>query len=170
MICKLCGKEVPDDALYCNGCGNSLRETLSPPPSQENDPSANEAPVSEAVPGDPAPEEAVFQSVTEQPAAVKPENPAEAVPAPEATPKIHSHMVLSIIMTVVFGNWILGIPAIVFARECELAAEKKQWDIALRFSGKALAFALIGVAVNLALWAFIALAVAVFSAFGPIYW
>lgn len=179
MICKICGKEVGDGALYCDGCGSPIGEAAGQPlpavqETGQPEPTADETPVGvlDDVPQGGAQEETVTPPAPEQ--TDIPDRPVTAreAPAPQGPPKIHSHMVLAIVMTVIFGNWILGIPAIVFARECELAAEKEQWDIARRFSGKALAFALIGVAVNLALWAFIALVVVVLAAAGPsiLYW
>lgn len=143
MICKLCGREVSDDALYCDGCGNSFEpvepeQTLPEPLLTELDPAEETA---EELP---------------------PEETAEPRP-----PKIHSHMAMAVLTTVIFFNWILGIPAIVFARECERAAEAGQYDIAMRFSKRAITFALIGVALNIAIASFITLVAVVLSEAGP---
>lgn len=145
MICNLCGKELPDGAAYCDGCGNSFGIS---------------APEPEAVPAVEAAAEEASSEI----------QPAEMQPAPEAPAaprKIKSHMVMAIFSAVVLFNWMLGIPAIVFARECELAADKGQWDIAERFSRRALSYTWVGVALNLALAAFITLYAVVMRAAGP---
>lgn len=78
------------------------------------------------------------------------EEPEEEKKAP---PK--SHMAAAIITTVLLGNWILGIPAIVFAKECETAALNGQDEIARRFSRRAMNFMCIGSALSVALITFI---------------
>lgn len=143
MICKLCGKEAADDALYCEGCGNSFQ------------------PVSES-----SDEQAQHEQVNLEQELPAPDNTdTETVPVLPAI--IKSHMVLAIVTTVIFFNWMLGIPAIVFARECELAAERGQFEIAERFSRRAVTFVWVGVALNIAVAAFVALVVVVMMAAGP---
>ncbi len=165
MICRLCGKEVPDDAKYCDGCGNSLTSENTEPASEEKAVTQEEQPLTGQT--DEGQDEAEAAAV-EMPLTGGAEEPAPELKPERPTKKISSHMVLAIVTTVLFGNWALGIPAIVFARECELAAEKEQWDVAERFSGKAIAFALIGVGVNLAIGALITLIVVVIAAAGPV--
>ncbi len=63
---------------------------------------------------------------------------------------VRSYMAAAIATTVLLGNWVLGIPAIVFARECEYAAEKGMEETARRFSRRALAFMCIGSGLSLA--------------------
>lgn len=75
--------------------------------------------------------------------------------APEA--KLRSYMAAAVLTTVFLGNWIFGIPAIVFARECEKAAEAGQTEIARRFSRRALTFLAVGSALSVALISFLAL-------------
>ena len=166
MICKLCGKEVPDDALYCDGCGNSFStvrlEPDQPVTEQPDQASTDQLSTDQLMP------EQLSAGQTEQPewpeAYVGIEDMADGtseVSEPETVilmpQKIHSYMALAVLTTIFFFNWLLGIPAIVFARECELAVEKGQYDIAKRFSERAISFALIGTAINLAIAAFIAL-------------
>ncbi len=71
--------------------------------------------------------------------------------------RLKSHMTLAVLTTVLLGNWIFGIPAVVFARECELAAESGLFAAARRFSRRALTFSLVGGALCVALWAFLGL-------------
>lgn len=164
MICKLCGKELPEGAAYCDGCGASLAP---------EEPSRPEPPAVEEAAGEPA-DGTEFEPRQAEPAS-EPTSmdwvvPAEAAPAAEETsapPRIRSHMVAAIVTVVLLSNWILGIPAIIFARECELAAEKGQWDIAERFSRRAANFTWIGVALNLAIGAFLALFLIVVRAAAP---
>ncbi|MGN1097583.1 MAG: CD225/dispanin family protein [Clostridia bacterium] len=113
MICKMCGKDNADDALFCTGCGSSFAEAA-------------------------------------------PEEPS-ALPLPSEPPKIRSYMTAAVLTTIFLGNWILGIPAIVFSRECELAWKNEQYEIAKRFSRRALTFMCIGSALSLAAAAFFAL-------------
>ena len=155
MICKLCGKESSDDALYCSGCGNSFRSEEEIVAEYEQIQSENIS--SEQDVTEPAVEEAMAE-----PSAVAEEPEVLRWPA-----KIKSHMVLAVVTTVIFFNWILGIPAIVFARECELAAEQGQLEIAMRFSRRAITFALVGVVLNIAIAAFLALVIVVMYAAGP---
>ncbi len=81
----------------------------------------------------------------------------EAETAPEPVPRIKSHMAAAVLTTVFLGNWILGIPAIVFAKECELAAKSGQYEIAGRFSKRALTFLCVGSALSVAVFAFLLL-------------
>ncbi len=83
--------------------------------------------------------------------------PSCGAAAPLPPKKLKSHMTLAVLTTVILGNWIFGIPAIVFARECELAAENGQRAVAARFSRRALTFSLVGGALCAALWAFMGL-------------
>lgn len=152
MICKLCGREAADDALYCTGCGNSFQteeQTMTEQLAMEQD---NE---------NMQPEQLTFEQGLPGYVDVEPVYP-EPMPV-----KIKSHMVLAIVTTVLFFNWMLGIPAIVFARECELAAERGMVEIAMRFSRRAVTFALVGVALNIAVVSFLALVIVVMSAAGP---
>ncbi len=202
MICKICGKEVSDDATYCDGCGSPLenpgRLSVQPPKtdrSQAEQPQAEQSQTEQLQAEQPQAEQSqteqsqteqlrVDQTQTDRPQTelTQIERPSEETPRCDAEPsaesegraaqappkpKIKSHMALSIVLAVIFNSWMLGIPAIVFARECELAAEKEQWELARRFSGKALAFSLIGVAFNLALGTFLALVIVVLAAAGP---
>lgn len=75
-----------------------------------------------------------------------------------------SYMTPAIITTVVFANWIFGIPAIVFAKECELAAKDGQIETARRFSRRALTFMCLGSALSAALIMFAILVVAMTNA------
>lgn len=36
MYCKKCGKEIPDDSIYCNHCGANLKEEQNTAVKQEN--------------------------------------------------------------------------------------------------------------------------------------
>ncbi len=165
MICKLCGKEVPDGAKYCDGCGSSLAPENTAPAAEEKPEAAPEWPtVGQTEDG----QAAAGPTVPETPLPSGEGRPVNEMPPEKPVKKISSHMVMAIVTTVLFGNWALGIPAIVFARECEMAAEKELWDLAERFSGRAMAFAWIGVGINLALGALIALIVVVFAALGPV--
>lgn len=132
MICKMCGKTNPESSGFCSGCGASLIEPL-----------LNDG-------------EVIGEESAEEVAEAMPES------APQSPPNIKSHMAAAIITTILFGNWILGIPAIVFARECEIAWQKAQYDISERFSRRAMTFMCVGVALCLALWAFLALAMVVY--------
>lgn len=76
--------------------------------------------------------------------------------------KLKSHMTAAVLTTIFFANWIFGIPAIVFARECEIAALGGQDEIAERFSRRALTFICVGSALSLAFWSFAVLAVTAF--------
>ena len=85
--------------------------------------------------------------------------PEAAAAEAQREEKISSHMTLAVITTILFGNWILGIPAIVFARECELAAESGQTELARRFSRRALTFLAVGSALSLAVICFVVMIV-----------
>ncbi len=143
MICEKCGNEISPGENFCAMCGctvvheeaQSVPEPLQP---------ADDAPRPEAVltqPGEPVP--------YAEPGTV-PLGQAPIMP-------VKSHMTAAILTTIFFANWILGIPAIVFARECELAAERGQLEIAQRFSRRALNFLVIGSALSFALAAFLGL-------------
>lgn len=69
--------------------------------------------------------------------------------------KIKSHMTAAILTTVFLGNWILGIPSIVFAKECQIALNSGQREIAERFSRRAMSFMCIGSALSIAFVSFI---------------
>ncbi len=70
---------------------------------------------------------------------------------------VKSHMALAVATTIIFGNWALGIPAIVFAHECRIAEKNGQNEIAERFSRRAMTFLCVGSALSLSLAAFLAL-------------
>lgn len=129
MLCEKCGKENSAESRFCTLCGAELCA----------------APVAET-------DSAVLEETNDTAAA--PDLNERSEPRPE---KVRSHMAAAVITTVIFGNWILGIPAIVFARECELAWQHEQWDIARRFSRRALTFLAIGSALSLAAFSFIAM-------------
>ncbi len=38
MYCKKCGKEIPDDSIFCNHCGTNQKETSSADSKQEKKP------------------------------------------------------------------------------------------------------------------------------------
>ncbi len=87
---------------------------------------------------------------------------AETEPAaPQPQKKLKSHMTAAILTTIFFGNWIFGIPAIVFAKECETAALGGQTEIAERFSRRALTFLSVGSALSLAVLSFAVLVITV---------
>lgn len=77
------------------------------------------------------------------------------VRAAEEAKAIKSHMTAAVLTTVFLGNWIFGIPAIVFAKECETAAMAGRLDIAERFSRRALTFLTVGSALSVALISFL---------------
>ncbi len=66
---------------------------------------------------------------------------------------IKSHMTAAVLTTVLLGSWALGIPAIVFARECERACAEGNFALAKRFSKRALTFTCIGGALSAAIGA-----------------
>lgn len=86
--------------------------------------------------------------------------PADEETASSEKKPVRSHMAAAIATTVLFGNWALGIPAIVFARECEYAAENGMEAQARRFSRRALAFMCVGSGLSLA---FISLMLLIFA-------
>lgn len=201
MICNLCGKELPDGALYCDSCGNTFARPQDAPEDVEIEILSEEVPAGEnadgadtlssAAPESAAEEGADFdieieggiqdwsedapQGETAPDGALSSEAPRTEAPAAEEvyTPPVYvpkqikSHMALAVVTTVLLFNWILGIPAIIFARECELAAEKGQLEIAERFSRRSAAFALVGVGLTLALAAFVTLVIVVMRAAAP---
>ncbi len=145
MICEKCGNEINPGESFCSKCGctvvqgdaRSAPETLQPP-----DDTAETA------------TEPMTPVTYDAPLGQNPMKP------------IKSHMTAAVLTTIFFANWMLGIPAIVFARECELAAEKGQMEIAQRFSRRALNFLVIGSAISFALTAFLVL---VFVVIGPVW-
>lgn len=141
MLCEKCGKENSAESRFCTLCGAELCACEEP---KTDNPALEEAAdISAVIALEQAPETAAAPALGTEPE-----------PRPE---KIRSHMAAAVITTVIFGNWILGIPAIVFARECELAYIRGQWDIAERFSRRALTFLAIGSALSLAVFSFIAM-------------
>lgn len=104
MFCKNCGKQLPDDAKFCSGCGTPVNSPIPPqqaqPPAQppvgpfqipqagfpqtEETVPEEAAPLEEAVSEEAAPEEVIFEAASPEEAA-----PEEAAPGdadPQETP------------------------------------------------------------------------------------
>ena len=83
MFCKNCGKELPDSAKFCSGCGTPVAPEATAPGAEPPQPPVEETPVSPVPPAEetPAPpvEEPTAPAVPVQPAAPQGE---ERVPVP----------------------------------------------------------------------------------------
>lgn len=86
MFCRNCGKELPDSAKFCSGCGTPVISEVTAPGVEPPQPPVEETPVSPAPPAEEVPvpsaspvEEPTAPAVPVQPAAPQGE---EHVPAP----------------------------------------------------------------------------------------
>lgn len=83
MFCKNCGKELPDNAKFCSGCGTPVAPP-APAAAPETPAAAPEAPVAAPETPEAAPETSVAAPETSE---AVPEAPAAAPEAPEAVPE-----------------------------------------------------------------------------------
>ena len=80
MFCKNCGKELPDSAKFCSGCGTPVISEVTAPGVEPPQPPVEETPVSPAPPAEEVPVSPV-PPVEEVP--VSPVPPVEAPSAPQ---------------------------------------------------------------------------------------
>lgn len=100
MFCKNCGKQLPDDAKFCSGCGTQVNSPIPPqqaePPAQppvgpfqipqagfpqtEETVPEEAAPLEEAVSEEAAPEEVIFEAASPEEAAPEEAAPGDADP------------------------------------------------------------------------------------------
>ena len=86
MFCKNCGKELPDSAKFCSGCGTPVISEVTAPGVEPPQPPVEETPVSPAPPAEevPVPSASPTEDLTAPVVPVQPDAPQgeERVPAP----------------------------------------------------------------------------------------
>lgn len=86
MFCRNCGKELPDSAKFCSGCGTPVISEVTAPGVEPPQPPVEETPVSPAPPAEevPVPSASPTEDLTAPVVPVQPDAPQgeERVPAP----------------------------------------------------------------------------------------